>query len=331
MRRRHAMKNAVLFLIIIISFSCPAYANDGYAGHTAEGLVFSKTDGISMEKETLSITEERIDVGYAFKNLTDKDIHATIAFPIPDIVCDWFTNPHYPDNFEASVNGEKIILRKETKAIVTDNYGEFWWQKKFTKGEDVTEVLSDNDVPLDCRTIAEFSKSYEELQNHKLSPVYEKLVKMGLACCDPLDDPPGVDYRTRIKYYWEQTFPAGQTLEINHSYSPSLGTWNGFYDSMTELKTQIDKYKPFYEKHFEKEAKADKFKYRTGFTYLDYTLVTANTWHGPINEFRLILPSTGRLIVTTMDGPFELVNGNLEIHKKNYSPAEDLTVYFFHE
>lgn len=325
--------HVIISFTMLLSMGVYATANDGFADHTAKGLVFKKTDGISMEKEVLRITSERIDVEYVFRNLTDKEIRTTIAFPIPDIVCDSFTMMNYPGDFKAAVNGVKVNLQTEIRAVVVDNYGEWWWQKTgFEKGQDITDHLSAYNLSPDCRKIPEFSMTYEELMSGKFSPAYVKLVKEGLACCDPLTDPPGVDYTTRIKYYWEQFFPANESIRISHSYRPSLGAMNGFYKgAMSGLKKYIDEYKLFYEGNFKEETKAGKFKYKTAFRYLNYVLTTANTWKGPIGDFTLIIPPSGNLMVATMDGPFELVNGDLVIRKKNFRPGRDLTVYFFED
>jgi hypothetical protein len=75
--RRRGMLNVlkhVLFALILVLIVPLAVADDGFSELGAGGLVFSKTNAISMEKEVLQISPDRINVSYEFRNLTSRDV-----------------------------------------------------------------------------------------------------------------------------------------------------------------------------------------------------------------------------------------------------------------
>ena len=62
-----------------------AFANDSIGELGTGGIILSRTDAVSMMSENLSIGLDRVTVDYVFKNTTDKDVEALVAFPMPDI------------------------------------------------------------------------------------------------------------------------------------------------------------------------------------------------------------------------------------------------------
>ena len=67
-----------------------ASANDGFAGITAAGLEFGKTDAVAMVSEDLRIGIDQIRVDYVFRNESAADVSGTVAFPMPPILVGTF-------------------------------------------------------------------------------------------------------------------------------------------------------------------------------------------------------------------------------------------------
>ena len=63
----------------------PAAANDSYAVLGAGGLELRQTAAIAMESEDLYVSRDEIRVSYVFRNLTQADIVADVAFPFPEV------------------------------------------------------------------------------------------------------------------------------------------------------------------------------------------------------------------------------------------------------
>lgn len=319
------MKEIIQLVLISLFLSIGIlYANDGMAAITTSGIVFKNSENISIEKERLTISKEIIVVEYLFKNNSDRDIETIIAFPLPDIICDPFEGMNYPENFRAFINDTEITVKREIKAIVYTDRDEF------KTDQEVTSLLKGYGIPLDCRDIAEVK---DDTELKEMSVEYKKLMDLGLACCDPKLDPWEIYYKTKINYYWEQKFPAQKTVKIKHTYKPSLGMRNGYYeeDAMrAPIEDKIETYRSFYLNQSENDLPDNKYTYKDkSYSYLQYILWTANTWKGPIKEFELIIRNTSNLNVTSLEGPFEFENGNLKIIKRNFEPIDDLYVFFF--
>ena len=87
--------------------TCAAAANDGFAGITATGLEFQKTDKIAMQSEDLYIGMHEIRVAYVFKNTSAEDVSGTVAFPMPP----GFLAPHpWPPSPSSSLSPSRSPL-----------------------------------------------------------------------------------------------------------------------------------------------------------------------------------------------------------------------------
>ncbi|MGE8103017.1 DUF4424 family protein [Allorhizobium sp. NPDC080224] len=60
-------------------------ANDSMATLEAGGLVFTRSDEITMAKEDLYISPEQVEVKYLYRNTSDKPVSTIVAFPMPKI------------------------------------------------------------------------------------------------------------------------------------------------------------------------------------------------------------------------------------------------------
>jgi Domain of unknown function (DUF4424) len=66
--------SAFFLLTFVLTLNNFAYANDGAADVRASGIQFRKEESISVGKEDLYISGDKIEVAYIFKNNSDQDI-----------------------------------------------------------------------------------------------------------------------------------------------------------------------------------------------------------------------------------------------------------------
>jgi len=77
-----------LFLLTILGFSYfgiskEVWANDSSAAIKLGGLELVQNDSVSLEREELYISADKVRVVYQFKNMTDADVETLVSFPIP--------------------------------------------------------------------------------------------------------------------------------------------------------------------------------------------------------------------------------------------------------
>lgn len=143
------MKTIILFAL---AFTAGASANDTLGSMTTTGLVYDKSDKISMESEELYISPEKIRVKYIFKNDSDQPVKGMMVFPLPPIGPgdNLLHAPAYyePGNsillsgafqFEVKVDGKKVNYDTEVKELSkacedVKNCGivvKFYWKQEF--------------------------------------------------------------------------------------------------------------------------------------------------------------------------------------------------------
>jgi hypothetical protein len=141
-----------------------------------------------------------VTVDYVFKNTTDKDVEALVAFPMPDIDGTIYDRPYIPDDqsdnflgFEVSVDGQPVKPTLE--------------QKAFALGIDVGDLLKANSVPINPFAQPVF-KALEALPEQTA----QDWINRGLLFIDSYDDGAGwKDVRTPLwslksTYWWNSTF-----------------------------------------------------------------------------------------------------------------------------
>jgi hypothetical protein len=193
-----------------------ANANDSTAELATGGLVLTKDADIEMRSEDLYVSTSEIQVSYRFFNKAAQDKTVTVAFPMPDITIagpdDIISVPtEDPQNilgFSTMAGGKPVTSRVE--------------QKVLAKGVDRTEVLRKLGIPLQPQLEAT-NKALDALPQSQ----WEELIKLGLAETDEYDAGKGMQkhlearWTLKTTYYWDQTFPAGKELPIEHRYKPS--------------------------------------------------------------------------------------------------------------
>src|SRR5689334_22219536 len=75
------------------AFAPHALADDSEAELAIGGLRFTRTDAIQMVSEDIHLSMERVRIRYVFHNRTNRAVTTRVAFPLPDILPDYYYEP----------------------------------------------------------------------------------------------------------------------------------------------------------------------------------------------------------------------------------------------
>jgi hypothetical protein len=196
--------HSIFSLPIILAFAIYPFhyvhSNDTIAAISVGGLVLKKTDAIRMKDEKLIISPKKIRVTYEFLNESAQPIETLVAFPMPEIGANLYDNSARFSDFKVIVAGKNVPYKTETKAL----FGEI----------DITDELVAHKVPLD-----DFP-SLEKLPE----PTRKWLVEKEYFNERNPDTDLNPGYDLKRTYFWNQIFPPGRTIQIEHEYSPQLGS-----------------------------------------------------------------------------------------------------------
>jgi Domain of unknown function (DUF4424) len=324
---------AGLCLLAAVLPSICAAASDPMTELAAGGLVLAKSADLEMRAEELAISPKQVRVSYRFYNGSPNDVKTTVAFAMPDIaVADAAATLPLPTDdpqnllgFSARVDGTPVSAH----AV----------QKVFARGADRTAELERMKVPL-----APHLRATDKALN-KLSPAdWEEARRIGLADVEEYSVGAGMRkqlsprWTLKTTYLWEQTFPAGKEVVIEHSYKPSIGksaqTLLADPDAIDQpwLKTYMRKY--CLERDFmgavENARQAVRSPRDAPFSEerMTYLLATASDWAKPIGEFRLIVDmgDPANLVSFCMDGAKKIGPTRYEVRKTEFVPQDDLHI-----
>jgi len=304
-------------------------ANDSTAEHGAGGLVLKQSRDIDMVSEDLYVSAERIRVRYVFRNRAPRDVSVTVAFPMPDrdLAEDRYGDSAYPGDFATRVDGRAVAMAVERRAVLGST--------------DHSALLQRLGVPIapdeeGTRRIVEALAALPPAQRERLRAL--RLIEV-----DEYDAGQGWQrepvpaWTVRETWYWQQVFPAGRDLRIEHEYAPGTG---GSVD--------VALARPDYRNSEEgRREQADYCTDRAFLAALDrasreaprrggsiterrvrYILTTGGNWRSPIGEFRLVVDK-GRpenLVSFCGAGVRRISPTQFEVRRSNWRPDRDLAV-----
>jgi hypothetical protein len=323
-RKWNAPTRAAGLAVALALMASPAAANDSTATLGAGGLVLTKSEDIVLDREDLYVSTKEIRVHYEFRNTSDKDVAATVAFPLPDIDLSYYsevpitrpgTDPVNFVDFSVSVDGKPVTPILEARALLN--------------GQDITDYLSAKNLKFSF-----FADGFNDALIKADPALRKELMARGIAQYDEYDNvyPQWLD---RTAFHWDQVFPAGKTVIVEHRYKPVAGQ---FYVSKYSLGPNDDELKPYCVDDPTREALWKRIKERSTkggeepddgllmATAVDYILTTANNWRGPIGKFRLTIdkgaPAT--LLTLCIDGIKKTGPTTFVLEAENYVPKADL-------
>ena len=320
---------AALTAAILSGIFIPIHADDSTASTAAGGIQLRREAGISMDKERLTITPDKVSVEFWFRNVTDKSITTEVAFPVPPyefafddpggprdfadfkLWVDGFPTPYQIDaHAKLKEKDYTNLLRKLGIDIAT--FGKFNWK---------------NDPPNGSPQIAKLSTSDRT-----------SLLQLGLL--DNADN--GFPQWSVVKmYYWRQTFPVAGTVHIRHLYRPVRGFQAFAPDEIRKRLPGTCLSQGLFQE-LRAEAVAEERQTPSSGEYIysawvNYVLTTANTWKTPIKDFQLVVDGSTAskdmsypYVSFCWDGPIEKVSPSHWVaRRKDFIPQHELAVYYF--
>ncbi len=333
------MNITIQTLLMLVLFSLnPVHclANDSVGAIALGGVEYRKIEGVSMEKESLTISVDKVQVEYEFFNNTDKPIQETILFPMPLFGFDLGCSPEYSgelQQFKVWINGAPTVPAKTIIAKLPD-------------GADITNRLKEaglNDVD-----IAEYRGVKSACGDVQISGNYaanlQKLREMKLVD-QVVDEDPTPLWRVGYVYHWQMVFPPRQLTHVVHEYRPFTGAVAMGYEFTTDKTADLfSKYE-----HSVRVSGDESYCMTEGAVRLatqiqrrankpfvarsvQYVLTTGANWAGPIKDFSLNLKkrATDEIVTLCFDGEFKRTSDlTLTAHKKDFLPTKELDVKFY--
>ena len=159
-------------------------------------------------------------------------------------------------------------------------------------GQDITDYLTSKKIKFSF-----FADGFNDALEKADPALRKELMARGIAEYDEYNNvyPQWLD---RTAFHWDQVFPVGKTVIVEHRYKPVAGQ---FFVSKYSLGPNGDELKPYCVDDPTRKALWKRIKERSTkggeepddglltATAVDYILTTANNWRGPIGKFRLTI------------------------------------------
>ncbi len=316
----HRRTLELAFAAILGLVATAALANDSTAEKVAGGLVLTRTDAIDMVSEDLFISPERVRVAYVFRNRTRAPIRTTVAFPMPDRDLDEMSlsDTAYPSQFRTLVDGRPVTMQVERRAMLN--------------GVDHTAYLAGLGIPVQTGDPASGVLTRALLRLRAADR--QRLIDMGLAGDGGGDLHPM--WAVKETYYWEQVFPAGRDLNVQHSYVPGVGgsvaVSLGYPDYRNSAEGRAAQRRYCMDRDFlgalDRWAARDRNNINSTEQRLGYILTTGGNWRSPIGSFRLVVDKLNpRAIISFCgEGVRRLSPTQFEVRHRNWRPTSDLHI-----
>lgn len=312
------MKNKLLGVCFGL-FPLIIYANDSTGYVSTGGIQYIKNKNIAMESEDLYISQEKIDVTYQFKNLTNRDITETILFPLPALSSEWvdgsFANTEQLLNsFQVKVNGKVIKPKRHINILLLSH------NSSDSKSVDITAAL------LQCgiseKLLLDFWKGKIVNLEDKLAACSHKLVQDSLKT--------NTDLEVQITYSWQQNFKANAVTTVQHHYQPLVG--GGVRDIDWLRKNDYSNF--CIDKNFLHRINILHKNSGSNPLFLthelSYILTTGANWAKPIGKFTLTIErKSDELVSLCWDKSLRKINNTqFRAVKTNFIPKYDLNILF---
>jgi len=325
MPRSRFISPVLLLLTLLLIAAQSTRANDTLVTLSAGGLVPVKSSTVLMESESLRVTLHRVTVDYIFRNTSNQDVDAVVAFPLPEL--DGATlevspielpskDPTNFMSFKLTVDGKPISPKAEIRA--------------FKKDQDITETLKSLGLPisvLDPHLKAAIQK-LPDIERGQLEKD-EWIVNENPGATGKNDTSFWPWWQTRIQFYWTEHFPANRSVRISHTYVPIVG---GSYidDDGSSIAGRycgtatLQQIKALKSKVASRQEPGLSLWWRS----LQYILTTANNWSGPIRHFHLEIDSDtpNDILLTCMPSIRQTSPTRYELDASDFHPDRNLAI-----
>lgn len=304
-------------------------ANDSVAAAEAGGLVLKQSRDIDMVSEDLFVSARQIRVRYVFRNRSSRPIRTTVAFPMPDrdLAQSDEGDTAWPSDFATRVDGHPVRMQVERRAMArgVDH-------SVLLRGLAVS-ILSPDEHPVTAASAA----------IERLTPAQQRRLE-SLGLVEGYGDPANGGRRqfnplwtVKETWHWEQVFPAGRDLVVEHEYTPGAGGAAGTMLTSAESRQsnygreQIARYCV----DNEILTALDRMARRMGSeypaiseTWISYILTTGANWRSPIGDFRLVVDKgdPSYLVSFCGEGVRRIGPTRFEMRRRNWRPTRDLHV-----
>lgn len=327
---------AALVLALVLPAWClwpgPAHANDSTGFQGTTGIELAPTSDISMVSEDLAISPTLIRVAYVFRNVTDHPVSTLVVFPLPDLdLSQGLTAPNWAFpaaganflDFKIWVDGKPIAPTLERRA--------------FFKGRDVTREVE----AAGALGLAPWLDGAYERQTAALpAAALDRLRRDGLIAEG--EDPDTPQWQLRLRYFWNQTFPAGATVRVRHTYRPFVGRaligkvgdidGRGVVGRLVGGRSETADRYCLDDGTRRALAAAEKRKSLSGdVAELEYILTTARNWRGPIGHFHLTIDKGAPDNIVSLCWPGLRKTGptTFEWTGTGFTPSRDIALLIF--
>jgi hypothetical protein len=316
------MKRFILAGLLLALVAQAALANGASAERKAGGLVFKQSDTVSILREDLAVSLDKITVDYRYKSEAPAAQTVTIAFPMPGVpvgegpdslreILPEGSPPENYMNFKVAVDGKEIKAKPFARVLVND--------------KDITEKINKAGLPLHMQ-VDDANKLLQQVPKAQLDELVALgAVGQGESYGEPLYWPQW-DYQ--VAFEWQQEFRPGET-RVSISYAPLAGFPGDFGDAY-EVGERADAAcvdAALLSAIAKRKAKGAYYEVAT----VGYVLTTAKYWKGPIRSFNLTVEKPEEKALAAFC-PLEAKKASptrFEWHAKDFAPKADLSVIFY--
>lgn len=314
--------------VLAAGLAASAVANDTTATIGVGGLQFVQNENIRMVSEDLYLSMEEVRVVYRFENLTDTDQHVLVAFPMPDIEADFYSDQAFPTEDPENVFGFSTLFEGEPVEAQLH-------QSAFAFGVDRTKDIARLGLPL-APHIRGTDEAINALGEEDLAYLagIGTVVNWGGLGDDAYYFPA---WTLKSAYTWEAVFPAGETVTVEHRYTPGIGGTVAATFLDEEYGTRAE-----YERTYcleENLVAAVRRKMTDPNEYwsapfnefwLSYVLSSGANWANSIGTFRLVVDKGAEENFVSFCGENVTKTGptTFEAVYEDYVPWEDINVLF---
>lgn len=295
-----AHRHLQAFIIMAVILTNIASANDSSFGDRNGSIILLEQPDISMDSESLLISEKLIQVEYIFTNSSNKDLTIPMVFPMPPMFFGDMDHNEISD-FKLWVDGKpikstrKLVILLDQKIDITSEVKKLHWNEA-----DLISFLTDHALPKGKASLP------DEWFDENIEPRF-----------------------TLNEYFiWSQKFVSGKSLRVRHSYVPSLSS------GVPRPSSDLIKYYGdlvCLDESAKAGIKRREREYGVAWSKLEYIIVTANNWQGPIKDFHLSIKKShpSDMISLCMDSGLKKSDAlTFEFHQKNFIPKHDLNILF---